>query len=114
LENTRWELAELNGKPVSPPQGKEEPYIQLNSNGKTLQGSAGCNTMSGNYQLDGNKLKFGKIATTRMDCGEPVMSVERAFLNAIKTTDSFKLSGGKLELYGGGKLLARFEARPPE
>lgn len=114
LENTRWELAELNGKPVSPPQGKQEPYIQLNSNGKTLQGSTGCNTMNGAYQLDGNKLKFGKIATTRIDCGEPVMRVERAFLNALKTTDSFKLSGGKLELYGGGKLLAKFESRPAE
>jgi hypothetical protein len=35
-------------------------------------------------------------------------------LNALKATDSWKLSGDKLELYGGGKLLARFEAQRPE
>ncbi len=114
VENTRWELVELNGKPVSPPSGREEPYIQLNSNEKTMQGFAGCNRINGNYQLDGNKLKFGNIASTKMACGEPVMSAERSFLNALKDTDSFKLSGDKLELYGGGKLLARFEAQRPQ
>jgi uncharacterized protein YidB (DUF937 family)/heat shock protein HslJ len=114
LENTRWELVELNGKPVSPPSGREEPYLKLNPNGKSLQGFAGCNTMNGNYQIDGNKLKFGNIVTTNISCGEPVMNVERAFLNALKATDSFKITGGKLELYGGGKLLARFEAQRPE
>ena len=114
LENTRWELVGLNGKPISPPSGKEEPYIQLNPNGKSLQGFAGCNTINGNYQPDGNKLKFSNISTSNQSCGEPVKSVERAFLNTIKATDSFKLTGRKLELYGGGKLLAKFEARPPE
>jgi uncharacterized protein YidB (DUF937 family)/heat shock protein HslJ len=114
VENARWDLVELNGKPVSPPSGRDEPYLQLNPNGKTLQGHTGCNTINGNYQLDENRLKFGNIATTKMSCDEPVMSVERAFLNALKATDSFKITGGKLELYGGGKLLARFEAQRPE
>ena len=114
VENTRWELAELSGKPVAPPWQQKEPYLQLNPNGKALQGFTGCNTVNGNYQLNGDKLKFSNLTSTKVSCGEPYMKQESAFLNALKATDSFKLSGDKLELYGGGKLLARFEAQRPE
>jgi OmpA-OmpF porin, OOP family len=114
VENTRWELAELSGKPVAPPWQQKEPYLQLNPNGKALQGFTGCNTVNGNYQLNGDKLKFSNLTSTKVSCGEPYMKQESAFLNALKATDSFKLSGDKLELYGVGKLLARFEAQRPE
>jgi len=115
VENTRWELVELNGKPVSPPSGREEPFTQLNPSGKTLQGFAACNKFGANYQLNGDKLKFTNVALiTRVACTGPNGSQESAILNALKATDSFKLSGDKLELYGGGKLLARFEAQRPQ
>ena len=114
VENTRWELAELYGKPVAPPWQQKEPYLQLNPNGKTLQGFTGCNSVNGNYQLNGAKVKFSNLTSTKVSCGEPYMKQETAFLNAFKATDSWKLSGDKLELYGGGKLLARFEAQRPE
>jgi OmpA-OmpF porin, OOP family len=113
VENTRWELVELNGKPVPPPSGRQEPYIQLNPNRKTMQGFASCNTMSADYQLNGDKLKFNNVVlVTRVAC--PKESPEQAILNALKATDSFKLSGDKLELYGGGKLLMKFEAQRPQ
>jgi OmpA-OmpF porin, OOP family len=114
VENTRWELAELYGNPVAPPLQQKEPYLQLNPNGKALQGFTGCNSVNGNYQLNGAKLKFSNLTSTKVSCGEPYMKQESAFLNALKATDSCKLSGDKLELYGGGKLLARFEAQRPE
>jgi len=115
VENTRWELVELNGKPVPPPSGGQEPYIQLNPNGKTLQGFAACNKFGANYRLNTDKLKFTNVALiTRVACTGPNGSQESAILNALKATDSFKLSGDKLELYGGGKLLARFEAQRPQ
>jgi OOP family OmpA-OmpF porin len=114
VENTRWELAELSGKPVAPPWQQKEPYLQLNPNGKALQGFTGCNSVNGNYQLNGAKLKFSNLTSTKVSCGEPYMQQESAFLNALKATDSCKLSDNKLELYGGGKLLARFEAQRPE
>jgi OmpA-OmpF porin, OOP family len=114
VENTRWELAEISGKPVAPPWQQKEPYLQLNPNGKALQGFTGCNSVNGNYQLNGAKLKFSNLTSTKVSCGEPYMKQESAFLNALKATDSCKLSGDKLELYGGGKLLARFEAQRPE
>jgi heat shock protein HslJ len=111
LENTYWKLIELNGKPVATPSPRQEPHLRLSPEGKTLQGSSGCNTMRGGYQLDGARLRFTQIATTRMACPDSYMSQESAFLKALEATDSFRISGDKMELHGGGKLLARFEAR---
>ena len=111
LENTYWKLVELNGKPVVPASRRREPHLRLSPEAKTLQGSGGCNVMRGVYQLDGERLKFTQIATTRMACPDPYMSQENAFLKVLEATDSFKLSGDKLELFGGGNLLARFESR---
>jgi len=111
LENTYWKLVELNGKPVVANSRRREPHMLLSPEAKILQGSGGCNTMRGVYRLDGARLRFAQIATTRMACPDPYMGQESAFLKALEATDSFKLSGDKLELHGGGKLLARFEAR---
>jgi len=111
LENTYWKLVELNGKAVAAASRRREPHLLLNSEGKILQGSGGCNTMRGGYQLDGARLRFTQIVTTRMACPDPYMSQESEFLKALEAANSFKLSGDKLELYDDGKLLARFEAR---
>lgn len=111
LENTYWKLVELNGKAVAAAARRREPHLLLNSEGKSLQGSGGCNTMRGGYQLDGDRLKFTQIATTRMACPDSYMTQESEFLKVLEAANSFKLSAGKLELYGDGKLLARFEAR---
>ncbi|HKQ89205.1 MAG TPA: META domain-containing protein [Blastocatellia bacterium] len=111
LENTYWKLVELNGKAVAAASRRREPHLRLSPEAKTLQGSGGCNTMRGGYQSNGDRLRFTQIATTRMACPDPYMSQEREFLKALEDTDSFKLSGDKLELHGGGKSLARFEAR---
>ena len=111
LENTYWKLVELNGKPVVATTRRREPHLRLSPEVKTLQGSGGCNAMRGVYQLDGERLRFTQIATTRMACPDPYMSQENAFLKVLEATDSFKLSGDKLELLADGISLARFEAR---
>src|SRR5262245_16735738 len=103
LENTYWKLVELNGKPVVATSRRREPHMRLSPEAKTLQGSGGCNAMRGVYQLDGARLRFTQIATTRMACPDPYMGQESAFLKVLEATDSFKLSGDKLELLGDGK-----------
>jgi len=111
LENTDWWLVELNGKPAAAAPRRQEPHLRLSPEGKTLQGSSGCNSMRGGYQLNGDMLRFTQIATTRMACPEPYMSQESAFLKALEATDSFEITGDILELHGDGKLLASFEAQ---
>ena len=76
--------------------------------GHKVQGSAGCNRMMGTYELDGNKLKFGPLATTRMAC--PALQTETAFLKALATTTRYEVSGSSLTLFGDDTAVARLEA----
>jgi uncharacterized lipoprotein YbaY/heat shock protein HslJ len=110
LENTRWKLVELNGNPVTPVSPRQEAYLELESKGKRLAGSGGCNKILGGYELTGDQLRFTKVASTRMACIKG-METEQEFLKALEATTGFKLSGDNLELYADGKLLAKLESK---
>lgn len=50
----------------------------------TVGGSAGCNTFTGTYGTNGNVLRIGRLATTRIACEDDVMTQESAFLAAME------------------------------
>ena len=109
LEGTEWRLVDIGGQPS--PAGADStrhPGFTLLADGRKVQGSAGCNRMTGTYQLDGQKLKFGPLATTRMAC--PAMQTETAFLKALEATTRYEVSGSSLTLYGADTAVARLEA----
>jgi heat shock protein HslJ len=108
LEGTEWRLVDIGGQPA--PAGADstrQPGFTLLAEGRKVQGSAGCNRMTGTYQLDGQKLKFGPLATTRMAC--PAMQTETAFLKALEATTRYEVSGSSLTLYGADTAVARLE-----
>jgi len=109
LENTRWELIEIAGEPVSALPGSPPPGFRLNPQGKSLRGFGGCNRIMGSYTLEGDRLSFGPIATTRRFCEES-QGLEDRFVQAIEQVRTFKLNGDILELYGEYGLLARLRA----
>jgi heat shock protein HslJ len=47
-------------------------------------GFAGCNSFSGVYGTNGNVVRIGRLATTRLACADDVMAQEAAFLNALE------------------------------
>jgi heat shock protein HslJ len=109
LEGTEWRLVDIGGQPS--PAGADttrHPGFTLLAEGRKVQGSAGCNRMTGRYQLDGQKLKFGPLVTTRMAC--PAMQIETAFLKALEATTRYEVSGSSLTLYGADTAVARLEA----
>lgn len=109
LEGTEWRLVDIGGQPS--PAGADStrhPGFTLIAEGRKVQGLAGCNRMKGTYQLDGQKLKFGPLATTRMAC--PAMQTETAFLKALEATTRYEISGSSLTLYGADTAVARLEA----
>src|SRR4051794_11236186 len=53
-----------------------------------FQGQTGCNTASGPYTQDGTSIAIGPIASTKMACEEPMMTVEIAYLAAIAVVDT--------------------------
>jgi putative lipoprotein len=118
LEGTEWTLTDLGGAPPVPGPANRRATITLISDGKKLVGTPGCNHMGGTYELPPdpahpNNLKLDSGAMTMMACAEPLMKQEQAFVEALKSTSSYRIDGQILELRDGDRVLARFSAGPP-
>ena len=66
--------------------------------------------MAGTYDLQGDKLRLGPLALTRMAC-ESGMELEQAYVEALNATRTFTVSSTGLELAGESGPVARFEAQ---
>ena len=52
----------------------------------TIGGFSGCNSFSGAYGTNGNVVRIGRLATTRLACEPEVMEQETAFLAALEAS----------------------------
>ena len=50
----------------------------------SVGGSSGCNQYTGTYGTNGNVVRIGRLATTRMACADEIMNQEAAFLAAME------------------------------
>jgi heat shock protein HslJ len=63
----------------------------------SVQGNTGCNSMRGSATLDGTKLSFGPIATTKRYCPQTA-GIETALLAALKDVQSWSIEGEQMRL----------------
>ncbi len=64
-----------------------------------VTGNVGCNTFSGAYQLEGDRLTIDpRMATTMMACEESVMALEQAVTTQLAGVSSYRYAGSRLEL----------------
>jgi heat shock protein HslJ len=111
LENTDWSLLSLGTEPVTVADRQREPHLRLNSVGKRISGSGGCNRLTGGYAVDGDRVHFGALAVTMMACPSG-MEQEQAFLKALSQAARWRVGSRQLEfLDANGKPIAQFEAR---
>jgi len=114
LTDTQWRLVELHGGPVKKVGEQPPPSLLLQSDGQRLTGSGGCNRMTGSYQLNGQSITFGKVASTMMACVDG-MEQETAFFKALDQTRAWKVQGDALELLdASATTIARFVAADPK
>ena len=105
LEGTTWELVKLGA--ALPLTGTT---LTINFEDGTASGSAGCNSYSGEYQLDGENLTFGMIASTLMACLEPgVMEQESAYLAFLQQVTSHTILDGFLYIYDEDDSALKFK-----
>jgi copper homeostasis protein (lipoprotein) len=98
VENRRWQLVELAGRAVEPPEGREGAYLELNAAQSRVAGNASCNRFFGTYELGaGGRLRFGsEMGSTMMAC--PELDQEREFLEMLSRVDNYTLGDGMLSL----------------
>lgn len=112
LTNTRWQLIELNGSPVSADSTQRAvPHITLKANDSTFNGNTGCNTMAGTYHAqEMSRISFSKIISTKMACMNS-MQMESDFLRLLEQVDNYVITGDTLVLNRARMApLARFKA----
>ena len=111
LPGTQWVLATLGGEP--PLAGTAPPSAEFSAD--QINGRAGCNNYFATYAISGSDITISDVGSTEMWCMEPegVMDQEQAFLAALASAASHRLSGERLELLDAtGGVILTFEPRP--
>ncbi len=82
----------------------------------SLAGSAGCNSYTSAYELDGDQITIGPAASTLMECPEPegIMEQEFAYLAALATVTRYEIEGDELRLLNAEGLKAAVYIAKPE
>jgi len=95
IEEQRWRLVELRGKPIE----SSEATLTLRAEDSVTSGNASCNTFTGGYAIkNGQRIRFERnMAVTRMAC--PDMTIEASFLETLQQVDNYAVGqDGRLSL----------------
>lgn len=115
IGSRQWKLAEVDGMNVGT---SSMAYLELDPRQTRFTGHTGCNRMFGSVDVEGRRLDFSNIGTTRMACIEPrARRVETAFVKGLENVDRFRERGNSLELYDRNRLVMRLSAAtklPPQ
>jgi heat shock protein HslJ/uncharacterized membrane protein/uncharacterized lipoprotein NlpE involved in copper resistance len=96
--NDIWVMQEMTGVVLKKEElNKGLPTFEFHLKDNRFSGHAGCNQMNGSIKVEGNKIKFGPIASTKMAC--PNMKVEQAVASALSGKQIvYKIENLKLTL----------------
>ena len=109
LNGTTWELYSLGR--YSPIPGSK---ISLRFENGQASGNAGCNSYGGEYQVNGDQVKFEQMVSTLMACADQSVMVdqESAYLKFLGEAQRFEVSEGQLQIYcSDGEALTFVRAR---
>jgi heat shock protein HslJ len=102
LNGTAWTLTAIDNTPTL-----KGTKLTIAFAGGKLSGSSGCNSYSGSYEINGEKISTGPIAMTLMACMDTgVMDQEQSFLEYLGNLKTFIRNEGQLQLFrSDGKAL---------
>src|SRR5687768_11705985 len=82
LGTTHWKLVRLVGTPVT---NSSKAFLELNADQTRFTGNTGCNRMFGAVTVQGRRIDFSNVGTTKMACMDPrIRNVETAFVRALE------------------------------
>jgi heat shock protein HslJ len=112
LAGTGWQLVEY-GDPENPRQPNESYRPTLTFEEDRVFGSTGCNSVSGEYSLDGTTISFGALAQTERACAEAgVMEQEAEYTRLLAMARSVSRSGNTLTLTAPDGILRFAQVEP--
>ncbi|MDX3507235.1 META domain-containing protein [Streptomyces sp. ATCC51928] len=107
----RVDSVTVGGKKTEAPEGSR---LEIDPKGRA-KAHFGCNHISVDARVKGDRITLGKPVTTQMACGEDVEKFEKAAIDAMGGEHTAKLSGDKLTLTTeGGDTMALSEEKPAD
>jgi len=74
-------------------------HLTIDFGADTASGSSGCNTFHGAYEVNGNNIAIGPLATTRIACvSDELNKQETDYLAALELASSFTGTSSKVDL----------------
>ena len=76
-----------------------------------VNGSAGCNNFFGSYEVEGEAITIGPLASTEKFCEDPggIMEQEAVYLELLGEAESFSISGDLLSINVGEGIRLAFQ-----
>ena len=110
LAGTTWRAETIMGRPVIDASAST---ITFEADGR-VHGGGGCNRYFGSSTVDGERLAFGQLGSTRMACPQALMDQEARFFQALQSAERWTIDEqGLLLIYSSGaeepSRLAPFE-----
>lgn len=115
LTGKRWQLRGIAVEPEAVISTWVDETITLIFDAGTVSGSAGCNALTGAYELeaDGNGIQFGALTVTDQACDSERNQREAEFLAALAAVAQFELDHQSLTLQNdAGETLLTFQLLP--
>lgn len=108
LKGTAWILSSLGAR--MPPTGGT---ATARFDGSRVQGTNGCNRYSAPVVIQGSNMEISsKAATTNMACPPDIMKLADAFMTALASARSYRITGHQLYLLDAdAAVLATFSAQ---
>lgn len=79
----------------------------------TVGGSSGCNSLGGEYQVEGNVITFSELTSTLMACDDARTAQESAFTQVLNGEAEFEIEDETLAITNDGMALV-FSSVPAE
>ena len=102
-----WVLESIDGQTYSRAENQSlHPTIEIYLAEERFSGNTGCNNMNGKLTVDGNRISFSDIVTTKMFC---VDVDETSFLSDLGKTNNYKIEKMRLYLFEDEKEILVFK-----
>ncbi|MCS5699496.1 META domain-containing protein [Cyanobium sp. FGCU-52] len=115
LRGSLWKLQALqdgSGPTLSEPPGRPAELL-LAADQERVSGTGGCNRLMGGFQLNGEQLRFSRLASTQMACDPAVMAFEQRYADALGRVRRWSIDKQNLLLQDErGRTLLLFKAGP--
>jgi putative lipoprotein len=96
LIGTSWQLTRLQGQRLADVPDNRVARLTFAEDGR-VSGFGGCNRFTGAYEIEGDRLTFGRIAATMRACFEGT-DHETGFFKALDTVRRYAVGAGELTL----------------